>query len=53
VDYELHSPDWEERVAASKFADWPDFGRADEGHIGLQDHGDRVAFRSIRILELP
>jgi hypothetical protein len=53
VDYELHSPDWEARVAASKFAEWPDFGRAPEGHIGLQDHGDRVAFRSIRILELP
>jgi hypothetical protein len=53
VDYELGSPDWEARVAASKFGEWPDFGRAPEGHIGLQDHGDRVAFRSIRIRELP
>jgi hypothetical protein len=53
VDYELGSPDWEARVAASKFGDWPEFGRATEGHIGLQDHGDRVAFRSIRIRELP
>lgn len=53
IDYELGSPDWEERVAATKFADWPDFGRAPEGHIGLQDHGDRVAFRSIRIREIP
>ncbi len=53
VDYELGSEDWEARVAASKFAEWPEFGRAGEGHIGLQDHGDRVAFRSIRIRELP
>jgi hypothetical protein len=53
VDYELGSPDWQARVDASKFGDWPDFGRASEGHIGLQDHGDRVAFRSIRIRELP
>jgi hypothetical protein len=53
IDYELGGPDWEARVAASKFAEWPDFGRAAEGHIGLQDHGDRVAFRSIRIRELP
>jgi hypothetical protein len=53
VDYELGSEDWESRVAASKFAEWPEFGRASQGHIGLQDHGDRVAFRSIRIRELP
>jgi hypothetical protein len=53
VDYELGGSDWEARVAASKFGEWPDFGRAAEGHIGLQDHGDRVAFRNIRIRELP
>jgi hypothetical protein len=53
IDYELGGADWGARVAGSKFAEWPDFGRAAEGHIGLQDHGDRVAFRSIRIRELP
>ena len=47
------SPDWDKRVAASKFAEFPDFGRAERGHICLQDHGDEVAFRSIKIRELP
>ncbi|MGH7579904.1 MAG: 3-keto-disaccharide hydrolase [Gemmatimonadales bacterium] len=49
VEYELGSPDWEARVAASKFKQWPGYGRAASGHIALQDHGDRVAFREIRI----
>jgi hypothetical protein len=53
VEYELHSPDWEARVRNSKFNDWPAYGRAMRGHIGLQDHGDRVYFRNIRIRELP
>jgi hypothetical protein len=53
VEYELHSPEWKELVANSKFAQWPEYGQAAEGHIGLQDHGDRVAFRSIRIRVLP
>lgn len=52
VTYELWSPEWEELVAASKFADWPEYARARSGHIGLQDHGDRVWFRNIRIREL-
>ncbi len=53
VDYELWSPDWEQRVKESKFNEWPAYGRARRGHIGLQDHGDRVAFRGIRIKVLP
>jgi hypothetical protein len=47
--YEIGSADWQARVAASKFAEWPKFGTLERGHIGLQDHGDRVAFRDIRI----
>ena len=53
VAYELGSPDWVARVATSKFKDWPGYGRAASGHIALQDHGDRVAYRSIRIRTLP
>jgi hypothetical protein len=49
VEYELWSPDWEKRVADSKFAQWPGYGRAKRGHIALQDHGDRVAYRNIKI----
>ena len=52
VEYELGSPDWEARVAGSKFKGWPQFGRAAAGHIALQDHGDRVAYRDIRIRPL-
>jgi hypothetical protein len=52
VDYELGSEDWQRRVAASKFAKWPKYGTLNSGHIGLQDHGDRVAFRNIQIRDL-
>jgi len=52
VEYELESPDWEQRVAKSKFKQWPGYGRAPKGHIALQDHGDKVWFRSIKIREL-
>lgn len=49
VAYELGSPDWEERVRESKFADMPRYGREPTGHIALQDHGDWVAYRNIKI----
>ena len=53
VQYELWSPDWEAKVQAAKFKDWPKFGRAKRGHIGLQgDHEGTLAFRAIRIREL-
>ncbi|HEX6999947.1 MAG TPA: DUF1080 domain-containing protein [Gammaproteobacteria bacterium] len=52
VEYELWSEDWEARVAASKFASLPHYGRARRGHIALQDHGDLVAYRSIMIRPL-
>lgn len=47
--YQIGSQDWQTRVKNSKFAQWPGFGTLKRGHIGLQDHGDRVAFRNIRI----
>ena len=52
-EYELGSPDWKARVAKAKFHEYPIFGTAPEGHIGLQDHGDHVEFRNIRIRPLP
>jgi hypothetical protein len=53
VDIVIGSARWKELVSASKFATWAGFGTLQEGHIGLQDHGDRVAFRNIRIRRLP
>jgi hypothetical protein len=53
VRYQLHSNEWKALVAGSKFAQWKEYGQAEEGHIGLQDHGDWVAYRSIRIRVLP
>ena len=53
VEYEFGSPDWEARVKASKFAPHPHYGRNATGYIGLQDHGDWVAFRNIKIRVLP
>ena len=53
VEYELGSADWEVKVKASKFAPHVHYGRNATGYIGLQDHGDRVAYRNIRIRVLP
>lgn len=52
LEYEVSSPDWEARVEASKFATMPGYGRAKRGHIVLQDHGDVVAYRNIKIRPL-
>lgn len=51
VEYELGSEDWEARKAGSKFAG-TDYGTFRSGHIGLQDHGDPVWYRNIRIRPL-
>jgi hypothetical protein len=52
LEYELSSPDWKARVQASKFKEHPGYGRASRGHIALQDHGDLVQFRNIKIRPL-
>ena len=52
LEYELWSDDWNARVQASKFNKMPHYGRAKRGHIALQDHGDPVWYRNIRIKPL-
>lgn len=52
VEYEIGSPDWEARVKASKFAKLKDYGRIKRGYIALQDHGDVVTYRNIKIRPL-
>lgn len=49
VSYELGSPDWKARVAASKFAHTAAYGASPTGGIDLQDHGFPVSFRNLRI----
>ena len=53
LEYELLSDAWQELVHASKFASMPHYGREAAGHIALQDHGDRVWYRNIKIRERP
>ncbi len=54
VEYELRSADWKSRVAASKYATYPNYGLATAGLIGLQgDHPGALAIRNIRIREFP
>lgn len=48
-EYVKGSDDWNERVAKSKFAKMPEFGKPTKGHICLQDHGNLVAFRNVKI----
>jgi len=49
VEYEIGSADWEARVKASKFAKLANYGRVKRGYIALQDHGDLVSYRNIKI----
>jgi hypothetical protein len=51
--YELGSEAFRQLVAASKFRDMPNFGRMPKGRIALQDHGDEVWYRNLRVRTLP
>jgi hypothetical protein len=52
VDYRLGTAEWAALVKASKFNEWPRYGREPQGYIVIQDHGDRVQFRNLRIRRL-
>ncbi len=53
VDVDFASDGYKASLAKSKFAKWKGFNAHPRGHICLQDHGDEVAFRNVRIRELP
>ncbi len=52
VEYERATQMWRALVSHSKYVAWSTFGEAPRGHILLQDHGNRVSFRSIKIRTL-
>ena len=52
VEFPVHGEKWKEMVSNSKFKDWEGFGASKKGHIALQDHGDKVWFRNIKIKKL-
>ena len=53
LEYELWSDDWKAKVAASKFATWPNYGLAKRGYIAFQgDHAGELNLRNIRIREI-
>ena len=49
ADYQLWTPEWEALRAAGKWKDFPAYGRAKKGRLGLQDHGNKVWFRTIKV----
>jgi hypothetical protein len=53
LEYHLWTDDWKNMIDSSKFKGWKDFinagGPNHEGYIGLQDHGNDVWFRNIKI----
>ena len=53
IEYDRNNQAWDSLVDYSKYEVWPDFGNAEEGHILLQDHGDEVYFKNIKIKVLP
>ena len=53
AEYTIGSEDFEKRIKGTKFAGWPSFAKHETGLIVLQDHGDGVSFRNIKIHVLP
>ncbi len=52
VDFDMSSAEYKDRVAKSKFASMPMYGTKSKGHVALQDHGDVVRFRNIKVRAL-
>jgi cytochrome c len=52
VSVTMGSPEWKQMLPNSKWKDHPKFGTFRKGNIGLQDHGDGISFRNIKLRKL-
>lgn len=52
LDFPVNGPEWRALIEKSPFGSWEGFGASQTGHIALQEHGGKVAFRNIKIREL-
>jgi hypothetical protein len=52
VEFEKHSEEWTKLRNSGKWSQFPDYGKYDEGHISLQNHGSKVWFRNVKLKEL-
>lgn len=52
VEYQMWTPEWDSLKSVRKWKDYPLYGTAHKGHIGLQDHGKKTWFRNIKIKTL-
>lgn len=52
VEYDMWTPDWDSLRMAGKWKDYPAYGQARQGHIALQDHGNKIWFKNVKIRPL-
>jgi len=52
VSFNKYSEDWKTKRNSGKWNDFPDYGKSDSGHLGLQDHGAGVWFRKVKVRPL-
>ena len=53
VAFDKFTEDWQKRRNSGKWNDYPDYGKANTGYLGLQDHGGGVWFRNVKVKPLP